>query len=138
MPKVKFWISMATALAAGFLLAHQLGITLSHADEKVSPVKPRARDFYTPNSEPLAPDEMRLVACGTGMPTARPKQAASCWLLELGNGDKFIFDLGTGSTERISAMQIPHNYLDKVFLSHLHTDHFGDMAALFVGGRAGR
>jgi len=62
---------------------------------------------------------MRLVAGGTGMPTARPKQAASCWLLELGNGDKFIFDIGTGSAERIAAMQIPYNFLDKVFLSHL-------------------
>ncbi len=107
--------------------------------DKFSPVKARARDFYTPNSEDLLPDEMRLIACGTGMPTARPKQAASCWLLELGNGDKFIFDIGTGSAERIAAMQIPYNYLDRVFLSHLHTDHFGDLDALFVGGAlAGR
>jgi ribonuclease Z len=105
----------------------------------LSPVKARARDFYAPNSEDLASDEMRLIACGTGMPTARPKQAASCWLLELGNGDKFIFDAGTGSAERIAAMQIPYNYLDKVFLSHLHTDHFGDLDALFIGGAlAGR
>ena len=104
-----------------------------------SPVKARARDFYAPNSEDLGPNEMRLIACGTGMPTARPKQAASCWLLELGNGDKFIFDIGTGSAERIAALQIPYNYLDKVFLSHLHTDHFGDLDALFVGGAlAGR
>jgi ribonuclease Z len=36
-------------------------------------------------------------------------------------------------------MQIPYNYLDRVFLSHLHTDHFGDLDALFVGGAlAGR
>lgn len=104
------------------------------ADKRYSPVEARARDFYTPNSESLRPDEMRLLACGTGMPTARPKQAASCWLLELGNGDKFIFDVGTGSAERIAAFQIPYNYLDKVFLSHLHTDHFGDLDALFVGG----
>ncbi len=100
----------------------------------VSSTKARERDFYAPNSETLAPDEMRLIACGTGMPTSRPKQAAACWLLELGNGDKFIFDIGTGSAERIAAMQIPYNYLDKVFLSHLHTDHFGDLDALFVGG----
>jgi len=106
---------------------------------KYSPVKARARDFYSPNSEDLGPNEMRLVACGTGMPTARPSQAASCWLLELGNGDKFIFDIGTGSGERIAAMQIPYNYLDKLFISHLHTDHFGDLDALFVGGAlAGR
>ena len=111
----------------------------AESSPKISPVKARARDFYAPNSEDLAPDEMRLIACGTGMPTARPKQAASCWLLELGNGDKFIFDVGTGSGERIAALQIPYNYLDKVFLSHLHTDHFGDLDALFVGGAlAGR
>ncbi|TWU09438.1 Ribonuclease BN [Symmachiella macrocystis] len=111
----------------------------ANSTEKYSPVKARGRDFYTPNSETLQPNEMRLLACGTGMPTARPKQAASCWLLELGNGDKFIFDVGTGSAERISAFQIPYNYLDKVFLSHLHTDHFGDLDALFVGGAlAGR
>ena len=59
------------------------------AVNRYSPVRSRARDFYAPNSEDLGPDEMRLIACGTGMPTARPKQAASCWLLELGNGDKF-------------------------------------------------
>ena len=105
----------------------------------ISPVKARPRDFYAPNTEDLGADEMRLIACGTGMPTARPKQAASCWLLELGNGDKFLFDLGTGSAERIAAMQIPYNFLDKVFLSHLHTDHFGDLDALFIGGAlAGR
>ena len=108
---------------------------VSSADaQQISPVTARDRDFYAPNSEDLAPDEMRLIACGTGMPTARPKQAASCWLLELGNGDKFLFDLGTGSAERIAALQIPYNFLDKVFLSHLHTDHFGDLDALFIGG----
>jgi len=111
----------------------------SESPSTISPVKARERDFYSPNSEDIGPDEIRLVACGTGMPTARPKQAASCWLFELGNGDKFLFDIGTGSAERIAAMQIPYNFLDKVFLSHLHTDHFGDLDALFVGGAlAGR
>ena len=87
---------------------------------EASPVKARDRDFYVPNSEDIRPNEMRLIACGTGMPTSRPKQAASCWLLELGNGDKFLFDIGTGSAERLAALQIPYNFLDKLFLSHLH------------------
>ena len=105
----------------------------------VSPVKPRARDFYAPNSEKLAPDEIRVIACGTGMPTPRPAQAAACFLMELGNGDKFIFDIGAGSTERLFALQIPTAFLDKVFIGHLHGDHFGDVGALFVaGGIAGR
>jgi ribonuclease Z len=92
------------------------------------------RDVYYPGSESLAPDEMRIIACGTGMPNARPKQAAACFLVELGNGDKFIFDIGTGSAERISAMKIPYDYLDKVFIGHLHADHFGDLDALWIGG----
>ena len=101
----------------------------------VSPVKALAeRDVYYPGTEDLAPDEMRVIACGTGMPNARPKQAAACWLIELGNGDKFIFDIGTGSAERIAASNIPYDYLDKIFLSHLHSDHFGDLDALWVGG----
>ncbi len=100
-----------------------------------SPVKALgARDVYYPGTEDLAPNEMRVVACGTGMPNARPKQAAACWLVELGNGDKFLFDIGTGASERISAMQIPYNYLNKVFIGHLHSDHFGDLDALYCGG----
>jgi len=119
-----FGFAVAIALIAYFAFK-------SPADELKAEDK---REIYFPNTEELAPDEMRLIACGTGMPTSRPKQAASSWLLELGNGDKFLFDVGTGSAERIAAMEIPYNHLDKVFLSHLHTDHFGDLDALFVGG----
>jgi ribonuclease Z len=92
------------------------------------------RDVYYPGSEDLAPNEMRIIACGTGMPNARPKQAAACWIVELGNGDKFIFDIGLGSAERIAAMKIPYDYLDKVFIGHLHADHIGDLDALWIGG----
>jgi len=46
---------------------------------KLSPVKARPRDAYFPNSEDLGPNEMRVIACGTGMPTARPSQAAACF-----------------------------------------------------------
>ena len=100
-----------------------------------SPVEPvQGRDVYYPGSEAIGSDEMRITACGTGMPNARPKQAAACFLVELGNGDKFIFDIGTGSAERLSAMKIPYDFLDKVFIGHLHADHFGDLDALWIGG----
>jgi ribonuclease Z len=103
-----------------------------------SPVKSLSeQDVYYPGSEDIAPDEMRVVACGTGMPNARPKQAAACFLVELGNGDKFIFDIGSGSAERLSAMKIPYDYLDKVFIGHLHSDHFGALADLWIGGVIG-
>ena len=101
---------------------------------ELSPVKARDRDVYYPNSEDLAPDEMRVIACGTGMPTTRAAQAAACFLVELGNGDKFIFDIGTGSAERLSSLQIPYDYLDKIFIGHLHADHFGSLGELYIGG----
>jgi ribonuclease Z len=107
----------------------------SHAPATSSAVKALVdRDVYYPGSENLQPDEMRIIACGTGMPNARPKQAAACFLVELGNGDKFIFDIGLGSAERIAAMQIPYDYLDKLFIGHLHADHIGDLDALWIGG----
>ncbi len=104
----------------------------------VAPVMPSKdathRGVYYPGTEPLAPDEMRVVACGTGQPSPRPKQAAACFLVELGNGDKFVFDIGAGSAERIAAQMIPFDSLDKIFLGHLHVDHFGDLASFWIGG----
>jgi ribonuclease Z len=116
------------------LMLHLMGPLEVSAGENVSPTKARERDYYTPNSEDLASDEMRVIACGTGMPTTRAAQAAACFLVELGNGDKFIFDIGSGSAERISSLQIPYDYLDKIFIGHLHADHFGSLGEMFIGG----
>ena len=103
-----------------------------------SPVKRSTNlDMYFPGTEDLAANEMRVVACGTGMPAQRKSQAATCWLVELGNGDKFLFDIGTGSTANLGSLNIPYDYLNKVFLSHLHSDHIGDMDALWIGGWTG-
>ena len=100
----------------------------------VSPVKARPRDVYFPNSEDLGPDEMRVISLGTGMPSSRRSQGASAWLVELGNGDKFLFDIGSGSAGNLGSLEIPYEYLNKVFISHLHTDHMGDLTHLYVGG----
>jgi ribonuclease Z len=92
------------------------------------------RYVYYPGTEELEKDEIRVIACGTGLPAARRSQAATCFLIEAGNGDKFLFDIGTGSMANIAALMIPYQYLDKVFLSHLHTDHMGDILGLWAGG----
>ena len=92
------------------------------------------RYVYYPGTEELGKDEIRVTACGTGLPAARRGQAATCFLVETGNGDKILFDIGTGSMANLAAMMIPYQYLDKVFLSHLHTDHMGDILGLWAGG----
>ena len=110
-------------------------ISSKPSEDKFSPVKALSeQNVYYPGTEDLGPDEIRITACGTGQPSVRPKQAAACWLIELGNGDKFIFDIGAQSMSRIAAMNIPMDYLDKVFIGHLHTDHMGDLPILWTGG----
>jgi len=126
-------------LLLGVLLTISISILSFNSNDPDENVATRTglvqdRDVYYPGTEDLAADEMRVVALGTGMPNARPKQAATCFLVELGNGDKFLFDIGTGSAERLSAMKIPYDYLDKLFIGHLHSDHIGDLDALWIGG----
>ena len=125
--------SVILGVFIGFAAALVLVTQVSFKSNVVSEELP-ARDVYYPGSEEVGPDEMRIVACGTGMPNARPKQAAACWLVELGNGDKFIFDIGLGSSERLSAQMLHYDYLDKLFIGHLHADHIGDLDALWIGG----
>ncbi len=111
------------------------GVVMAGAMAQASPTRALTdRDVYFPGTENLGRNEMRIVALGTGMPSARPKQAAACFLVELGNGDKFLFDIGSGSHERIAAQKIPYDYLDKVFIGHLHVDHYGDLPTFWLGG----
>jgi ribonuclease Z len=136
--------AIATILAGGLLgaaaLTLDVDIRLKEAwaapaapsSGEWSPTRPRPTfDVYYPGTEALAPDEMRVIACGTGM---RLKQAAACFLIELGNGDKFIFDMGNGSFERIHALGIPLDYLDKVFITHPHMDHMADLGTFYMTG----
>ena len=54
---------------------------------------------YFPNTELLGADEMRITALGTGMPNQTRGAVSISFLVELGNGDKFLFDLGSGTLQ---------------------------------------
>jgi len=95
------------------------------------------REHYFPNTEPLAPDEMRVTALGTGRPFLRPSQANAGWLIELGNGDRFQFDFGYGTQTNFGALEIPYHEMTAYFATHLHTDHVGDFAQIWIGSWTG-
>ncbi len=89
---------------------------------------------YFPNTELLGPDEIRITALGTGMPNQTRAAVSISYLVELGNGDKFLFDMGMGSMGNLFSLRPDFSKLDKVFASHLHIDHVGDFMGLHIGG----
>ena len=104
------------------------------AQQEVEKVPTERYPVYYPNTEKLRPDEMRITALGTGLPTPITRaQKSTSWMVELGNGDVFIFDIGTGSMENLFGLRPDFSKIDTIFLSHLHGDHFGDLDAFIVG-----
>ena len=88
---------------------------------------------FFPNTEILGSGEMRITALGTGMPNLTRMSASICYLVELGNGDKFLFDIGYGAMANLWSLRPDFSKVDKVFASHLHTDHVGDFMGLHIG-----
>ncbi len=88
---------------------------------------------YFPNTELLGADEMRIIALGSSMPNLTRAAASICYLVELGNGDKFLFDIGSGAMANLWSLRPDFSKVDKVFASHLHTDHVGDFMGLHIG-----
>lgn len=82
--------------------------------------------LYYPNTEELQEDEVRVIFMGsTYYPTQ--SQSGMSILVQLGNGENFVFDLGIGSLRNYNSMRIPFNTIDHVFFTHLHMDHMSDL-----------
>jgi ribonuclease Z len=101
-----------------------------------TPRRPYAETFV-PGEEELEDGELRVTVLGSGNPWVTRSQAAGSILVEVGNPgrDLLVFDLGSGSLANFASLKLPVNKLDKVFLTHLHADHMGDLLAL-VGSYA--
>ena len=114
------------------------------ADEHEEPPKTAVLDgriarpdlwFYP--GEKLGPDQMRVTLMGTGWGNIiRPNQKGASIYVELGNGETFVFDAGPGCGINYNVMQVPFSKMDKVFLTHLHTDHCSDLPWIYTFGPA--
>lgn len=121
--KTKFILFVSILLVTGVTSAEEV----AKSSFKLPPA-------YFPNTEELRADEMRITALGTGLPTPTTRaQKSTAWMVELGNGDIFLFDIGSGSMENLFGLRPDFSRIDKIFLSHLHSDHFGDLDAFIVG-----
>ncbi|HPO17092.1 MAG TPA: MBL fold metallo-hydrolase [Candidatus Hydrogenedentes bacterium] len=107
-------------------------------DPEISDPKTRNTYFaklkpYYPGTETLGEQEMRITFLGT---TCLPRltQACNSVFVELGNGESFVFDCGTGVIPKYYAMNIGLRKMDKIFLTHLHADHFSDLIFIYGFG----
>jgi ribonuclease Z len=63
-------------------------------------------EIFIPGQEELGADEIRLTCIGSGNPPVRRAQAATGWLVELGNGDNFVFDVVGGTVQNLWSLMI--------------------------------
>mgnify|MGYP001815936144 CR=1 FL=1 len=89
---------------------------------------------YYPGTEELRNDEMRITFMGSAPFPPRLKQAGTCIMVELGNGDRFFFDFGPGCLRNIIGQQIALADVNNFFFTHLHGDHFCDIGYAYCFG----
>lgn len=82
------------------------------------------------------PDGLHLYLCGTGSPLPDPDRAGAC-LGVLAGERAFVFDAGGGSIRRLTRMGFPTGRTERLYLSHLHSDHFDGLGELMVGAWVG-
>ncbi len=89
-------------------------------------------EMFIPGEEKVENGEMRVTVLGSGNPWVTRGQAAPSILVEVGNAERdlLVFDLGSGSLANYASLKLPVNKLNKVFLTHLHADHMGDLITL--------
>ncbi len=100
---------------------------------------------YFPLAEKLGPDEMRIALVGSCPFPPKWDQAGTSIMVELGNGDRFFFDLGAGSLRNIVAMQVPFQLINDIAswtarrgeeIAHHHRDSPTERSVADVGIRS--
>lgn len=81
-----------------------------------------------------APDAITVTILGSGTPVPSRTQVGPAMLVEAG-GERFLFDCGRGCTTRLA--QVDPTLIarvDKLFLTHLHSDHVVGVPDLWLNG----
>jgi len=81
----------------------------------------------------IGSDQMRISFLGTSF-LPRIAQQCNSVFVEVGNGDTFVFDYGSGVSSKYTACGITPRHQDKVFITHLHGDHTSDLITLYCFG----
>lgn len=78
-------------------------------------------------------DELDVTLLGTGTPRPSIERFGSATLIEYKN-DKYLFDVGRGTTIRLSQLGLSPSDIKHLFITHLHSDHITGYADFWLTG----
>ena len=82
---------------------------------------------------PPADDVLRVTLLGTGIPNAQINAFGTSTLIEAGE-ERILIDCGRGTAIRLSQLGLGVGHVDRIFLSHYHSDHFAGLFDMAMTG----
>jgi len=79
---------------------------------------------------------VRVTFAGSGDAFGSGGRFQTCILVD-GNNTRFAIDFGASSLIAINALDIPHNSIDVILLTHIHGDHAGGIPFLLLDAMLG-
>ena len=83
------------------------------------------------------PDGLHVLVCGAGGPLPDERRSSAC-LAVIAGDHVFLVDVGAGASRNLARLGLPPTQIERVFLTHFHSDHIdglGELATLrWAGG----
>lgn len=77
------------------------------------------------------PDGLHVALCGTGSPLPNRDRAGACTLIIAGK-HIFVVDAGEGGARNIALMGLPTARIERLFLTHFHSDHIDGLGPMML------
>lgn len=124
------WIALAVLLAllvAAFALRGQFALWMVSRTAERNLAADLTKDL---------PDGLHAAVCGSGSPLTDPDRAGPCLAVVAGKR-LFVVDAGEGSAEVLSGMGLRPGSIERVLLTHFHSDHIDGLGAMALQHWAG-
>jgi len=85
-------------------------------------------------AQPSCDDPLTVQVLGSGGPLIDDGRASSGYLIRVDSRPRLLVDVGTGTAATLGRLEVDPSTLDAIALTHLHTDHAGDLPAIVKSG----
>ena len=76
-------------------------------------------------------DGLHVIMCGSGSPLPDRTRAGPCTVIIAGKR-LFVVDAGEGGARNMAAMGLPMGRIDRIFLTHFHSDHIDGLGPMML------